>query len=93
MGENIKALGRVVRIEELKEDKFYDIGVSFEKIDQKSKKIINDLTKLSYNTDKINKERKKVLMNFLMKTGFSHSNRERGWFNIPTIGIRKFKRK
>lgn len=93
LGENIKALGKVIRIEELKEDKLYDIGISFERIDQKSKKIIEDLTKLSYNTYNINKDRKKVLMNFLMKTGFSHSNRERGWFNIPSIGIGKFKKK
>jgi hypothetical protein len=93
LNETIQALGRVVRIEELKEDKFYDTGVSFEKIDQKSRKIIADLTKLSYNIENVNKDRKKVLMNFLMKTGFNNSDRERGWFNIPTIGISKFRKR
>lgn len=89
----VKVIGRVVIVEELKEDKLFDICLIFEGVKQISQKAVDELIKLSYNTTGINKDRKRVAMNFLLKTGFSRSNRERGWFNIPSIGICKFKNK
>lgn len=89
----VKVLGRVVRLEELKEDKSFDMCLIFEGVKQITQKAVDELTKLSYNTTGINKDRKRVAMSFLLKTGFSRSNRERGWFNIPSIGICKFKNK
>lgn len=89
----VKVLGRVVRLQELKEDKLFDMCLIFEGVKQTSQKAVDELIKLSYNTTGINKDRKRVAMSFLLKTGFSRSNRERGWFNIPSIGICKFKNK
>lgn len=91
--EAVSVLGRVAIIEEIKEDKLFDMCIIFEGVKQISQKAVDELLKLSYNTTGINKDRKRVAMNFLLKTGFSRSNRERGWFNIPSIGICKFKNK